>query len=152
MDASIKRSQASNTVRRISNYVPLVELIRGFIGPKYRLLGGVFPPLFVCRDIYGDEDDLENKEEKNLRGRLWDYRLMTYNDWTTGQTIHMLPNPFNKGDDWYDEVFERWMDFENQGWTQNMLQHWRRTMRDTSAAKILCQRGSYYRAFWHWMK
>jgi hypothetical protein len=131
----------------MSEYVPLVQLLEGFMGPRYRQLGGIFPPIFVRSEIYGDKDNSENAKERDLRRRIWDYKLMTYNNWETGQTTHMLPNPFNKGDGWYDEVFERWKEFENLGWTQDMLDYWRINIKQTYAAEVLFNR-DYNGVFW----
>jgi hypothetical protein len=56
----------------------LPQLIKNFIGPAYRLLGGEFPPVFVSKKVYGNRDNSDNKRERDLRGRRRDFKRMTY--------------------------------------------------------------------------
>lgn len=61
---------------RIRDYVPLAELVKDFIGPDFRLVGGMFPPLFVSKKVYGDQED--SNVEVALRGRYQDFQRLTY--------------------------------------------------------------------------
>jgi hypothetical protein len=69
---------SSSKYRRISEYCPLAVLVKGFIGPDYRLLSGESPLVFVLKETYGECDDCGNKKERSLRGRRRDFRRMTY--------------------------------------------------------------------------
>ena len=60
--------------------VPLFALVKNFVGPEYRLLDRIHPLIFVSRKVYGDTDDIDNKKERELRGRRWDYKRMIYYD------------------------------------------------------------------------
>jgi hypothetical protein len=75
----VKDSDGSTSkYRKINEYFPLVVLVTEFIGPKYRLLSGESPPVFVLKKVYGECDDCGNKREGALRGRRRDFRRMTY--------------------------------------------------------------------------
>jgi len=79
-------------LRNHGHYIPLTHMIKDFIGPDYRLLGGEFPPIFVSRKVYGEADDWNNEFERNLRGRRRDFRTMTFyrNGEVSSSTVSFL--------------------------------------------------------------
>ncbi|PMD60402.1 uncharacterized protein K444DRAFT_392163 [Hyaloscypha bicolor E] len=148
--------------RRINNgSVTLAQLIKSFIGPSCRLLDGEFPPVFVSKKVYGDQDGCDNKIERELRGRRRDFRRMThyhkgkvssvivcstiglYTPSNVVQMTHLLPSPFNKGEDWTEEVWERCLEFEKLGWTKDMEGYFGRNIRACNVGKTLARRMGY---------
>jgi len=75
---SLRAASMFSQLRNNCNFVPLTYLIKDFIGPNYRLLGGEFPPIFVETNVYGERDDVPNKSEIDLRGRRLDFKRMTF--------------------------------------------------------------------------
>jgi hypothetical protein len=141
--------------------VTLAQVIKNFIGPSCRLLEGEFPPVFVSKKVYGDQDDGVNKSERELRGRRRDFKRMThYREGKVSPVIacstiglqtqskvvqmtHLLPSPFNKGEDWTEEVWERCLEFEKLGWTKDMEGYFRRNIENCNVGKTLSRRMGY---------
>lgn len=117
--------------------LPLYTLLKDFIGPDYRLLRDSWPPLYVSLGLYDDDDDAGKRMAQRLAHRRWDYNLMMYRSWPAGEMNPLLANPFNKGSDWYHEVFERIIEHEKLGWTTEMLEYWRRNIGHTYIAASL---------------
>jgi hypothetical protein len=55
----------------------------------------------------------------------------------------LLPSPFNKGEDWTEEVWERRLEFEKLGWTKDMEGYFGRNIRACNVGKTLARRMGY---------
>jgi hypothetical protein len=99
-------------------------LLEGFMGPEYRMLeyrrvgflGRRRPrrPVYLRRSVYG-EGGTASRKEKELEERYADHQLAI--DWAermsrytshecSNQILRLAPNPFGKGETWYDEVWK----------------------------------------------
>jgi hypothetical protein len=59
------------------------------------------------------------------------------------QVTHLLPSPFNKGEGWTVEVWERWLEFDKLGWTKDMEGYFRRNIKTCNVGKVLSRRMGY---------
>jgi hypothetical protein len=55
----------------------------------------------------------------------------------------LLPSPFNKGEDWTEEVWERCLEFEKLGWAKEMEGYFRRNIENCNVGKTLSRRMGY---------
>ena len=94
------------------------SLLAGFIDPRYRFNHGLdkSPPRFLLKEIYGDEhSSFLGVPEMILSQKHYCFREGCAPAWDltcpyakrghkNTNSYRPLPNPFNKGDRWYEEV------------------------------------------------
>jgi hypothetical protein len=51
-----------------------------------------------------------------------------------------LPNPFNEGDRWNEQVWERWCDSDKLGWTKEMGEYFTRNLKRCNVWNTLSKR------------
>jgi hypothetical protein len=94
-------------------------LLEDFMGSEYRLASRLNErrpphPVYLKRSVYGD-GDTPSLLEKKLEERYMDYHIVI--DWAivmtrlglhdlSHQMLCLTPDPFGKGESWYDEVWE----------------------------------------------
>ncbi|KAE9368996.1 hypothetical protein N431DRAFT_486403 [Stipitochalara longipes BDJ] len=104
-----------------SREIRLADLLETWIGPRYRrhdwsyerryYREKIAPPQYLLRKLYGDFPGYSydtdpppsevTRKEHFLSERYCDYHHYFRTNSQTGERDHILPNPFNAGDEWF---------------------------------------------------
>jgi hypothetical protein len=135
----VEDEQPINTTR-------LDTLLRDFFLPKYRLQGYLTKgnsAYFLRRDVYGETFGLN---ELRLRERYEDYDLMSFK--FSRLRYRLLHNPYNMGNDWYEETYKKLKETEFPGWSPAVREFWNNRVEKTHAYEKMQDEDKYSMEDW----
>jgi hypothetical protein len=128
------------------NITRLDTLLREFFPPQYRLSGYLTKgnsAYFLRRHVYGETFGLN---ELKLRERYEDYDFMTFE--YSGVRYRLLHNPYNMGNDWYEEAYRKLRETEFPGWSPAVRKFWNNRVEKTHTFEKMQDEDKYCLEDW----
>lgn len=119
--------------------VILTRYVADFLGPQYRQtifiqinMDCAFQVHFLNQMTFGATN---GEAERRFRERVSAYFRMEY--WDGGVKFFLLPSPFGKGEDWYNEVEEIMENLDISALPRYAALRWKQTWPNTLAGKYI---------------
>jgi hypothetical protein len=93
--------------------------------------------------VYGETFGLN---ELRLRERYEDYNLMSFK--FSGLRYRLLHNPYNIGNDWYEEIYKKLRETEFPGWSLAVREFWNNRVEKTHVYEKMQDEDKYSMEDW----